>query len=149
MGSPQPATQRLSHIPYRNSKLTMLLKDSLGGNAKTMMIATIRLSAAFYQQTLTSLQVCIGLGIGISISLGFKGLFLYTGDVLLHMDMECCIRQLWCCFSILLYNITSIAYKHHTDILISFEPINIYIYISHLCSTRLVLAISDATLCRT
>ena len=45
-----------AHIPYRNSKLTMMLKDSLGGNAKTMMIATIRLSASFYQQTLTSLQ---------------------------------------------------------------------------------------------
>lgn len=44
------------HIPYRNSKLTMLLKDSLGGNAKTMMIATIRQSSAFYQQSLLSLR---------------------------------------------------------------------------------------------
>jgi hypothetical protein len=45
-----------AHVPYRNSKLTMLLKDSLGGNSKTMMIATVRQSASFYQQTLTSLQ---------------------------------------------------------------------------------------------
>jgi kinesin family protein 16B len=29
-------------IPYRDSVLTWLLKDSLGGNAKTIMIATIR-----------------------------------------------------------------------------------------------------------
>lgn len=44
------------HIPFRNSKLTMLLKDSLGGNAKTMMIATVRLSTAYYQQSLTALR---------------------------------------------------------------------------------------------
>ena len=29
------------HIPYRDSKLTFILKDSLGGNSKTCMIATI------------------------------------------------------------------------------------------------------------
>ncbi len=29
------------HIPYRNSLLTTLLKDSLGGNCKTVMIATV------------------------------------------------------------------------------------------------------------
>lgn len=32
---------RSSHIPYRNSKLTRLLQDSLGGNAKTVMIAAV------------------------------------------------------------------------------------------------------------
>ena len=30
-----------SHIPYRDSKLTRILKDSLGGNARTIMVACI------------------------------------------------------------------------------------------------------------
>lgn len=43
-------------IPYRSSKLTMLLKDSLGGNSKTMMIATIRPTMRDYYQSLTTLR---------------------------------------------------------------------------------------------
>jgi kinesin family protein 18/19 len=39
------------HIPYRNSKLTRLLKDSLGGNCKTVMIANISPSMASYEDT--------------------------------------------------------------------------------------------------
>ena len=49
----------------------------------------------------------------VSPSLRFKGLFLYTIDVLFYV--EWCIRQPRCS-SIILYNITSIAYNHYTDI---------------------------------
>ena len=30
-----------SHVPYRNSMMTSILRDSLGGNCKTTMIATV------------------------------------------------------------------------------------------------------------
>ena len=49
----------------------------------------------------------------VSLRLRFKGILLYTNRVL--CNMECCIRQLWCS-SVMLYNITSIAYNHYTDI---------------------------------
>ncbi len=32
---------KTNHIPYRDSKLTRLLQDSLGGNTKTIMIAAV------------------------------------------------------------------------------------------------------------
>ncbi|KAK4472584.1 hypothetical protein MN116_003823 [Schistosoma mekongi] len=44
------------HIPYRNSKLTWLLRDSLGGNARTTMIATISPSYKHYNETLNTLR---------------------------------------------------------------------------------------------
>ncbi|KAM6321717.1 kinesin-like protein KIF18A [Podargus strigoides] len=44
------------HIPYRNSKLTHLLKDSLGGNCRTIMIAAVSPSSLFYDDTYNTLQ---------------------------------------------------------------------------------------------
>ncbi|GFS03274.1 kinesin-like protein KIF16B [Elysia marginata] len=43
-------------IPYRDSVLTWLLKDSLGGNAKTIMIATISPADVNYAETLSTLR---------------------------------------------------------------------------------------------
>jgi kinesin family protein 18/19 len=43
-------------VPYRNSKLTRLLKDSLGGNCKTVMIAAVSPSDACYEDTLNTLK---------------------------------------------------------------------------------------------
>ena len=45
-----------SHIPYRDSKLTMLLKDSLGGNARTMMIAALGPASYNFSETMSTLR---------------------------------------------------------------------------------------------
>ncbi|XP_078069140.1 kinesin-like protein KIF3B isoform X1 [Mustelus asterias] len=45
-----------THIPYRDSKLTRLLEDSLGGNAKTIMVATIGPASCNYEESLTTLR---------------------------------------------------------------------------------------------
>ncbi|KAI1897691.1 hypothetical protein AGOR_G00085890 [Albula goreensis] len=45
-----------THIPYRDSKLTRLLQDSLGGNAKTIMVATLGPASYNYEETLTTLR---------------------------------------------------------------------------------------------
>ena len=44
-------TKNRGHVPYRDSKLTRLLEDSLGGNCKTTMMAMISPSAEFFSET--------------------------------------------------------------------------------------------------
>ena len=39
------------HIPYRDSKLTRLLEDSLGGNCRTVMIANISAAKKSFEDT--------------------------------------------------------------------------------------------------
>ena len=47
-------------MPYRDSKLTHLLKNSLGGNAKTIMIAAIAPTHSNYDETMGTLRyVCV------------------------------------------------------------------------------------------
>ncbi|XP_016160696.1 PREDICTED: kinesin-like protein KIF27 isoform X2 [Ficedula albicollis] len=44
------------HIPYRDAKITRILKDSLGGNAKTVMITCISPSSLDFDESLNSLK---------------------------------------------------------------------------------------------
>ncbi|XP_051000714.1 kinesin-like protein KIF16B isoform X8 [Acomys russatus] len=48
--------KRQVFVPYRDSVLTWLLKDSLGGNSKTIMIATISPADVNYGETLSTLR---------------------------------------------------------------------------------------------
>ena len=47
---------RAPHIPYRESKLTRLLQDSLGGRTKTSIIATISPAGCNLEETLSTLD---------------------------------------------------------------------------------------------
>ena len=48
--------ERAPHVPYRESKLTRLLQDSLGGRTKTSIIATISPAACNLEETLSTLD---------------------------------------------------------------------------------------------
>ena len=54
--------QQASHIPFRNSKLTHVLKDSIGGNSKTFMIATVSPSSINYDETINTLRYATNAG---------------------------------------------------------------------------------------
>ncbi|KAG0554671.1 hypothetical protein KC19_12G109900 [Ceratodon purpureus] len=48
--------QKNGHVPYRNSKLTQLLQDSLGGQAKTLMFVHISPDADSFGETMSTLK---------------------------------------------------------------------------------------------
>lgn len=45
-----------AHIPYRNHKLTMLMSDSIGGTAKTLMFVNVSPTDSNLEETQNSLQ---------------------------------------------------------------------------------------------
>nr|CCA23637.1 kinesinlike protein KIF6 putative [Albugo laibachii Nc14] len=51
----EKSTKGRGHIPYRNSMMTSVLRDSLGGNCKTVMVATV---SAEKEQTDESISTC-------------------------------------------------------------------------------------------
>eukprot|EP00624_Nannochloropsis_granulata_P000420 evm.model.NODE_11697_length_9943_cov_24.499748.2 len=52
-------TEGHPHIPYRDSKLTRLLQESLGGRAKTCIIATLSPVASNVEETLSTLEYAL------------------------------------------------------------------------------------------
>ena len=49
-------TRKMGHVPYRDSKLTRMLQDSLGGNSQTLMLACVSPSDVNYSESLNTLQ---------------------------------------------------------------------------------------------
>lgn len=46
--------ERKSFVPYRNSLLTLLLRDSLGGNCRTVMVATVTPEAPHIDESIST-----------------------------------------------------------------------------------------------
>ena len=55
-GNTSVNTKAPSHIPYRDSKLTRLLQDSLGGNAKTVLLLAISAASVHVQESIATLR---------------------------------------------------------------------------------------------
>eukprot|EP00949_MAST-11_sp_MAST-11-sp1_P004004 g4004.t1 len=53
---PTQQSNQVQHIPYRDSKLTRLLQNSLGGNSFTVLLATIHPMTTHYSECLSTLQ---------------------------------------------------------------------------------------------
>ena len=49
-------TGKVTHIPYRDSKLTRMLQDSLGGNSRTVMIACVSPAESNFDESLNTLK---------------------------------------------------------------------------------------------
>lgn len=49
-------TKKGQFVPYRDSKLTRMLKDSLGGNCKTIMLVTISPTSNYFEETINTLK---------------------------------------------------------------------------------------------
>ncbi|GBC24961.2 uncharacterized protein OCT59_009462 [Rhizophagus irregularis] len=49
-------SRNVAHIPYRDSKLTRLLQDSLGGNSQTLMLACVSPADSNFMETLNTLK---------------------------------------------------------------------------------------------
>ncbi|KAM0943058.1 putative minus-end-directed kinesin ATPase [Dioscorea sansibarensis] len=70
--------QKSSHIPYRNSKLTQVLQDALGGNAKTLMFVHINSEVNAFGETISTLKFAERVA---SIELGAARANKETGEI--------------------------------------------------------------------
>lgn len=48
------------HVPFRNSKLTRLLQDSLGGNSRTVMLACVSPAESSLEESTNTLKCALG-----------------------------------------------------------------------------------------
>ena len=88
-------------IPYRDSVLTWLLKDSLGGNSKTIMIATISPAEVNHGETLSTLRYVLFTGCSRTICEKRNAVIQNLGISNLVFGKPKCVWQLIYIFSCL------------------------------------------------
>jgi hypothetical protein len=78
-------------VPYRDSKLTRMLQDSLGGNSKTLMICCVSPAAVNYNESLNAL-VCDGVCVYVCVCVDMSehescvcGVFVNTSLILPYL----------------------------------------------------------------
>ena len=79
------------HVPYRDSKVTRLLKDSLGGNARTLMITCLSPCAADFGENLNSLKYATRVSIK---SLNTRQVITTTAHLNQHLGAFCALFQI-------------------------------------------------------
>lgn len=76
-----------AHIPYRDSKLTRLLQDSLGGNTRTLFAVTLSPSESCFEETLSTLQFA-DRAMRVQIVASSNKTFQTNGNMMEHMQLK-------------------------------------------------------------
>lgn len=82
--------RQVVHVPYRDSKVTRLLKDSLGGNARTLMITCLSPCAADFAENLNSLKYATRVSIK---NLNARQVITATAQLSAHLGAFCALFQ--------------------------------------------------------
>ena len=85
------------HVPYRQSKLTRLLKDSLGGNSRTVMITCLSACTSDFDENLNSLKYATRVRI-VSTAL------------YIHVTLQCIVFIVLCVYCNVMYSLYSLFY---------------------------------------
>ncbi len=83
------ADKRREHIPYRQSKLTHVLKDSLGGTCNTLMIATIWAEPKQIEETVSEALVLVRVCVYMIQSIVFNVCYMQVSTLKFSTRMMC------------------------------------------------------------